>query len=323
MTLGLARRRLLWLAGATLSAPALAQDFPTRPVRIVVPVAPGGSTDTIGRVLAEELNRRALGSFIVENRPGAGSNLAYAHVAREVPDGHTLLIGLDSLTVNPTLYSRVEYDPVASFAPVTLMARIPHILVTHLRSPITTFAEFMRQAEAEPDRLNVAISGIGSGGHLSGAVIQHQTRARWTVVPYRGGATPINDLIAGNVDAAFVTLGAVIGHLRGGRLRALAITTPNRFPLLPEVPTVAEVSLPGYDVPNWYGMLAPAGTPAPVLARLNTMINEALAEPRVRATLLDNGFEIVGGPPEVLGTLIRESVPRWGALIRSAGMRAE
>jgi tripartite-type tricarboxylate transporter receptor subunit TctC len=323
MTSSLSRRHLLGLAGAALATPASAQDFPNRPVRIVVPVAPGGSTDTIGRVLAEELNRRGSGQFIVENRPGAGSNLAYAHVAREAPDGHTLLVGLDSLTVNPTLYNRVEYDPVASFAPVTLMARIPHILVTHLRSPIGSFAEFMRTAEAEPDRLNVAVSGIGSGGHLSGAVIQHGTRARWTVVPYRGGATPINDLIAGNVDAAFVTLGAVIGHLRGGRLRALAITTPTRFPLLPEVPTVAEVSLPGYDVPNWYGMLAPAGTPAPVVARLNTMINEALAEPRVRATLLDNGFEIVGGPPEALGTLIRESVPRWATLIRAANMRAE
>ncbi|WP_203076767.1 Bug family tripartite tricarboxylate transporter substrate binding protein [Falsiroseomonas ponticola] len=316
-------RRALALAALITPAIARAQDYPSRPVRIVAPVAPGGSTDLIGRVLAEELNRRSLGQFFVENRPGAGSNLAYAHVATQPADGHTLLIGLDSLTVNPTLYNRVEYDPVASFAPVTLMARIPHILVTHLRSPINDFAEFMRIATAEPDRLNVAVSGIGSGGHLSGAVIQHQTRARWTIVPYRGGATPINDLIAGNVDAAFVTLGAVIGHVRGGRLRALAITTPNRFPLLPDVPTVAEVALPGYDVPNWYGMLAPAGTPAPIVARLNTIINDALTEPRVRATLLDNGFEIVGGPPEVLGTLIRESVPRWATLVRAANMRAE
>ncbi|NGM19473.1 tripartite tricarboxylate transporter substrate binding protein [Roseomonas stagni] len=316
-------RRALTLAALALPATARAQDYPSRPVRIVAPVAPGGSTDLIGRVLAEELNRRSLGQFFVENRPGAGSNLAYAHVATQPADGHTLLIGLDSLTVNPTLYARVEYDPVASFAPVTLMARIPHILVTHLRSPINDFAEFMRVATAEPDRLNVAVSGIGSGGHLSGAVIQHQTRARWTIVPYRGGATPINDLIAGNVDAAFVTLGAVIGHVRGGRLRALAITTPNRFPLLPDVPTVAEIALPGYDVPNWYGMLAPAGTPAPIIARLNTIINDALTEPRVRATLLDNGFEIVGGPPEVLGNLIRESVPRWATLVRAANMRAE
>jgi tripartite-type tricarboxylate transporter receptor subunit TctC len=316
-------RRALALAALALPATARAQDYPSRPVRIVAPVAPGGSTDLIGRVLAEELNRRSLGQFFVENRPGAGSNLAYAHVATQPADGHTLLIGLDSLTVNPTLYNRVEYDPVASFAPVTLMARIPHILVTHLRSPISDFADFMRIATAEPDRLNVAVSGIGSGGHLSGAVIQHQTRARWTIVPYRGGATPINDLIAGNVDAAFVTLGAVIGHVRGGRLRALAITTPNRFPLLPDVPTVAEIALPGYDVPNWYGMLAPAGTPAPIVARLNTIINDALTEPRVRATLLDNGFEIVGGPPEVLGTLIRESVPRWATLVRAANMRAE
>lgn len=322
MTLRITRRALT-LAALALPAAARAQDYPSRPVRIVAPVAPGGSTDLIGRVLAEELNRRSLGQFFVENRPGAGSNLAYAHVATQPADGHTLLIGLDSLTVNPTLYNRVEFDPVASFAPVTLMARIPHILVTHLRSPISDFAEFMRIATAEPDRLNVAVSGIGSGGHLSGAVIQHQTRARWTIVPYRGGATPINDLIAGNVDAAFVTLGAVIGHVRGGRLRALAITTPNRFPLLPDVPTVAEVALPGYDVPNWYGMLAPAGTPAPVIARLNTIINDALTEPRVRATLLDNGFEIVGGPPEVLGTLIRESVPRWATLVRAANMRAE
>ena len=319
----LTRRATLGVLATTLAAPALGQDFPNRPVRIVVPVAPGGSTDTIGRVLAEELNRRGAGNFFVENRPGAGSNLAYAHVATQPADGHTLLIGLDSLTVNPTLYGRVEYDPINSFAPITLMARIPHILVTHLRSPIRTFAEFMRVAETEPDRLNVAISGIGSGGHLSGAVIQHQTRARWTVVPYRGGATPINDLLAGNVDAAFVTLGAVIGHVRGGRLIPLAITTPHRFPLLPDVPTVAEVAIPGYDVPNWYGMLAPAGTPAPVIAWLNRAINDALAEPRVRATLLDNGFEIVGGPPEVLGTLIRESLPRWATLIRAANMRAE
>jgi tripartite-type tricarboxylate transporter receptor subunit TctC len=318
------RRALFALAASsTVAARAVAQDYPSRPVRIVVPVAPGGSTDTIGRVLAEELNRRNLGQFFVENRPGAGSNLAYAHVAQQPPDGHTLLVAVDSLTVNPTLYSRVEYDPVGSFAPVSLMARIPHILVTHRGSPAQTFAEFMHIAETQPDRLNVAISGIGSGGHLSGAVIQHQTRARWTVIPYRGGATPLNDLVAGNVDAAFVTLGAVIGLLRDRRVVPLAITTPTRFPLLPDVPTVAELALPGYDVPNWYGVLAPAGTPAPIVTRLNTMINEALAEPRVRATLLDNGFELVGGPPEVLGTLVRESVPRWAALIRAAGMRAE
>ena len=322
------RRSLATLAATGLSAPRVAgaqsgEGYPSRPVRIVLPVAPGGSTDTIGRVLADELVKKGRGTFFVENRPGAGGNLAYQLVSQAAPDGQTLLVAVDSLTVNPTLFRDAGYDPVAAFAPVTLMARIPHVLVTHRNGPAKTFAEFMEIAKRDPNRLQVAISGFGSGGHLSGAVIQHETGARWSVIPYRGGSTPMNDLIAGNVDAAFVTLGAVIGLIRGGQVVPLAITTPARFPLLPDVPTVAEVAIPGYDVPNWYGLLAPAGTPAPIVAKLNEWANAALAEPVVRQTLLESGFEIVGGPPERLGALVRESVPRWRNLIRDAGLRAE
>ncbi|MFT8245366.1 Bug family tripartite tricarboxylate transporter substrate binding protein [Roseomonas sp. BN140053] len=324
---GLGRRALgLALPGLVLGTGSAAfgqEAYPSRPVRIVLPVAPGGSTDTIGRVLADEFVRRHRGSFVVENRPGAGGNLAYELVAQSPADGLTLLVAVDSLTVNPSLFAKVNYDPTTNFAPIVLMARIPHILVTHRNGPVKSFAAFMEMARREPGRLNVAISGYGSGGHLAGALIQHQTGVRWSVVPYRGGATPINDLIAGNVDAAFVTLGAVIGQVRGGDLLPLAITTPARFALLPDVPTVAEIALPGYDVPNWYGLLAPAGTPAPVIASLNGWTNEVLAEPRVRAVLAEAGFEMVGGPPETLGNLMRESQPRWRELIRAAGLRAE
>jgi tripartite-type tricarboxylate transporter receptor subunit TctC len=321
------RRAAMVLGAAGLIAPgvaaAQANVYPSRAVRIVLPVAPGGSTDTIGRVLADELVKKEHGSFFVENRPGAGGNLAYQLVAQSPPDGLNLLVAVDSLTVNPSLFRDAGYDPLTAFTPVTLMARIPHVLVTHRNGPAKSFAEFMDIAKRDPNRLQVAISGFGSGGHLAGAVIQHETSARWSVIPYRGGSTPMNDLIAGNVDAAFVTLGAVIGLIRGGQVVPLAITTPQRFPLLPDVPTVAEVSLPGYDVPNWYGLFAPAGTPAPIIAKLNAWSNAALAEPRVRQTLLESGFEIVGGPPEQLGDLVRQSVPRWRDLIRDAGLRAE
>jgi tripartite-type tricarboxylate transporter receptor subunit TctC len=322
------RRRLAALAAAGLIAARpgwtqSAEGYPSRPVRIVLPVAPGGSTDTIGRVLADELTKKGRGSFFVENRPGAGGNLAYQLVAQSPPDGLNLLIAVDSLTVNPSLFRDAGYDPATAYAPVNLMARIPHVLVTHRNGPAKSFAQFMEIAKRDPNRLQVAISGFGSGGHLSGAVIQHETGARWSVIPYRGGSTPMNDLIAGNVDAAFVTLGAVIGLIRGGQVVPLAITTPQRFPLLPDVPTVAEIALPGYDVPNWYGLFAPAGTPAPIIARLNEWSNAVLAEPHVRQTLLESGFEIVGGPPERLGTLVQESVPRWRNLIRDAGLRPE
>ena len=321
------RRSLGALAAGALAAigarTAAAQGYPSRPVRIVLPVAPGGSTDTIGRVLADELVKKNRGTFFVENKAGAGGTLAYQTVAQAPADGTTLLVAVDSLTVNPSLFPDVGYDPVANFAPISLMARIPHILITHRNGPAKTFAEFMRIAEREPGRLTVAISGFGSGGHLSGAVIQHETAARWSVVPYRGGSTPMNDLLAGNVDGAFVTLGAVIGLIRSGQVVPLAITTPRRFPLLPDVPTVAEVAIPGYDVPNWYGLFAPAGTPPAVVGQLNEWVNAALAEPNVRATLLEAGFEIVGSTPEQLGALVRESVPRWRTLIRDAKLRAE
>jgi len=321
-------RRDLAALAAALVAPAAARGqgaeaYPARPVRIVLPVAPGGATDTIGRVLADEMVKKGRGAFFVENRPGAGGNLAYQLVAGSPPDGQNLLVAVDSLTVNPSLFRDAGYDPVAAFAPVNLMARIPHVLVTHRNGPAKTFLEFMEIAKRDPNRLQVAISGFGSGGHLAGAVIQHETGARWSVIPYRGGSTPMNDLMAGNVDAAFVTLTVVIGLIRSGQVVPLAVTTPRRFPTLPDVPTVAEAILPGYDVPNWYGLFAPAGTPAPIVARLNEWSNAALAEPGARQTLLENGFEVVGGPPEHLGALVRESVPRWRNLIRDAGLRAE
>ncbi|MBR0651287.1 tripartite tricarboxylate transporter substrate binding protein [Roseomonas terrae] len=324
------RRHLLLhttLLGATAMLPrsAGAQGgwAPDRAVRIVVPVAAGGSLDILGRLLARHLSPRLGQPVVAENLPGAGSNIAFETVARARPDGLTLLVGSDPLTINPALYPRVGYDPVRDFAPIIEAVRAPQVLVVNPRSPVSDLAGFVEWAKEQEGRLTVASQGNGSIGHLAGALFAQRADLRFTHVPYRGGGPAVIDVVAGHVEALFVTLPAAIEHIRGGRLRALAVTGTERSAAIPAVPTVAEALLPGFDVVTWQGVLAPAGTPQPAIDRLATDLAAVLALPGVADDLTRQGFTVTGHGPDRFAALIRAEAERWPTVVRSTGARPE
>ena len=321
----LLRSTLLGAAGL-MSRAAAAQPMawaPDRPVRIVIPVAPGGSLDILGRLLARHLSPRLGQPVVAENHPGAGSNLAFDLVARARPDGLTLLVGSDPLAINPSLYPRIGFDPVRDFAPIIEAVRAPQVLVVNPRSPVTNLATFVDWAKEQEGRLTVASQGNGSIGHLAGALFALQADLRFTHAPYRGGGPAVVDLVAGHVEALFVTLPAAIEHIRGGRLRALAVTGADRSAAIPDVPTVAEALLPGFDVVTWQGILAPAGTPQPAIQRLATEFTAILALSAVSADLAGQGFTVTAHGPDRFAALVRSEAERWPALVRRTDARLE
>lgn len=325
---GLARRSLFALLAAPLARPAeartaQAQDpnapFPDRPVRMIIPVAPGGSLDILGRTFARALTP-ALGQPVVaENHPGAGSNLAFELVARARPDGHTLLVGSDPLTINPAIYRRVGFHPVRDFAPILELVRAPQVLVVHPSHPARDLAGFLRLARQAEGRMAMASQGNGSIGHLAGAVLARRAEVSFTHVPYRGGGPAVIDVVAGHVEALLVTLPAAIEHIRGGRLKALAVSSAGRSAALPAVPTIAESGHPGFDIVTWQGILATAGTPEPVIGKLHAALLAALRTPEISEGLAGQGFEVTGTDPERFGALIREEAARWPEVVRVAG----
>lgn len=325
------RRTLLRHAAALLVAAPLpcrgatqaAAWAPDRPVRIVIPVAPGGSLDILGRVLTRQLGPRLGQPAVAENHPGAGSNLAFELVARARPDGLTLLVGSDPLTINPALYPRAGFDPVRDFAPVIEAVRAPQVLVVNPRSPVPDVAAFIAWAKGRDGRLAVASQGNGSIGHLAGALFAQQAGLRFVHVPYRGGGPAVIDLVAGHVEVLFVTLPAAIEHIRGGRLRALAVTGTERVPAIPDVPTVAEAVLPGFEVVTWQGILAPAGTPAAAIDRLAADVAAILALPEVAGGLTHQGFTVTAHGPDRFAALVRAEAARWPEVVRCTGARPE
>ena len=317
------RHAILAAAAAAAAAPrpaSAAEDWPQRPVRVVVPVAPGGSLDALSRLFGRHLGE--LGQpWLVENQGAAGGNPAFEAAARSRPDGYTLLWGWDSLAINPALYARVGYDPLRDFTPVAQVVRAAQLLVVRPDLPARTLAEFLDLARRRT--LSVASPGNGSIGHLAAELLRARTGASWTHVPYRGGGPAMTDLLAGNLDAVSLTLGAAVEHVRAGRMRGLAVTTAARAPALPEVPTVAEAGVPGYEVVSWQGVLGPAGMEPALVARMNRELNRVLSLPEVAARLLSQGFEPAGGPPEALAALLRADVARWPAVVRVAGARVD
>ena len=325
-------RRDFLLRSAILSAAALLPRpggavgltwSPERALRIVVPVSPGGSLDILGRLLARHLAPRLGQPVVAENHPGAGSNLAFELVARARPDGLTMVVGSDPLTINPALYPRVGFDPVRDFAPVIEAVRAPQVLVVNPRSPVTDLAGFVAWAREAEGRLTVASQGNGSIGHLAGALFAQQAGVAFTHVPYRGGGPAVVDVVAGHVEALFVTLPAAIEHIRAGRLRALAVTGAERTAALPDVPSVAEAALPGFDVVTWQGILVPAGTPPAAVARLAQELAEILALPEVAGDLARQGFTVTAHGPERFAAHIRAEAARWPEVVRRAGARLE
>ena len=313
------RRALLFLLPAL---PVQAQTrWPERPVRVIVPVAPGGSVDAVARLIGRHLGEFLGAPFVIESHAGAGGNIAFEMVATARPDGYTLLAGWDSVAINPAIYRSVPYDPLRDFAPVVQTVRAAQVLVVRPELPARDLAEFVALTRTRP--ITLGSPGNGSIGHLAAEMVKIRTGAAWTHVPYRGGGPAMVDLLAGHIDALCLTLAAAIGHVRSGRMRAIAVSTAARAPALPEVPSLAEQGLEGYDVVSWQGLLAPAGTPAEIVQRLNAAANRALALPEVAAHLASQALDPVGGTPAVLEALLREDVARWPALVRAAGARLD
>lgn len=325
-------RRLLCLAalgGLLVPLPSRAQQpYPAKPIRLVVPFTPGGSTDVLARAIGLEL-AQALGQpVVVENIPGAAGSIGAERVAKATPDGYTLLMGhIGTLAVNPALYPRLGYDPLRGFAPVAWVARVPNVLVVNpARLPAPDLKGFLEQARARPGQYNYGSGGNGSAAHITMEYLKLQTRIPLVHIPYRGTGPAVNDLLAGQVDALFTGAPALLPHIRSGRIRALAVSSPRRMALLPDVPTVAESGLPGtrdFEADQWYGVVAPAGTPADVVQLLNAQINKALQSPEVRARLAAEGAEATPATPQALGALIARELKRWAPVVKDAGIKVD
>ncbi len=316
-------RRTALLGGALLpllaAASARAQDLPPRPVRMVVPYAPGGTTDILARLLAQHFQAEFGQPLIIETRPGAGGTLGTAQVAASPPDGTTLVMGTPGTHATSTaLYPNLPYAPARDFAPVVLVANVPNVVVVNPSLPVSDIAGLIAAAKARPGSINYGSAGSGATTHLSGELFRMMTGAQIVHVPYRGSGAALIDLQAGQVQMMFENLPGAIGLVREGRLQALAVTSPRRVAAAPELPTVAEAGVPGYSVVSWFAIFAPAGTPAPVVSRLNQGFRRILGMPEVRSRLVDLGAEPADGPPEELARLVTEETERWTRVIREA-----
>ena len=305
------------------SAFASAQAYPTRPIRLVVPYPAGGGGDLLARPLAQSLTETLGQQVIVENRGGAGGNLGMELVAKSPPDGYTLVLGLTAqFAVNPSLYPKMPYDPVKDFAPVTLLVRNPYLLLVHPTLPVRSVKELIALAKARAAQLAFASAGNGSGAHLSGEMLKTMAGIDIVHVPYKGAAPAITDLIAGQVQVSFTVWRSSGPHVKAGRLRALGVTTANRAPALPDLPAIAE-TLPGYDLPVWYGVAAPAGTPREIIARLNAEILRTLATPDSRKRMAMDAAEPIGGTPEQFGDYIRSEIVKYAKIVKESGAKID
>ena len=312
---------LVTLAG---TLPACAQEYPRKAIRLIVPFAPGGGNDTVARAIAQSAGASLGQPVVVDNRAGAGGMLGAELAARAPPDGYTLFLGgVGSHAINPNLHAKLPYDPVKDFAPITLIASAPSVLVVNPSLPARTLAEFTALAKASPGRINYASNGNGSSAQLAAVLYESMAGVQMVHVPYKGLAPALVDLLAGEVQAMFSSVVAIVPSIKAGRLRALAVTGKRRAALLPEVPTLDESGVPGYEAGSWYGILAPAGTPQAVVAKLHKAIVRALAQPEVRERLVSEGAEVIGSTPEAFAAHITAELARMGKLIRDAGIRME
>lgn len=310
----------LLLSGAL---PIQAQDYPTRPVRIVVPAAPGGSFDALARILAQGLSERWPQRMIVDNRPGGGGNIGAGAVAKADPDGYTLLTWNDSLLINPWLFKEVPFDPKKDFTPISLSMYSPNVLAAHPSSGIKTFEEFLKAARAAPGKLNYGSPGNGSPGHLSAEILKQLAKIDIVHVPYRGAGPAIIDLVAGQIPLGMVAIPGAIGHVKSGSLVALAVTSSERVKAMPTVPTIAEAGVPDYQINAFHGILAPGGTPPAIVAKLEKDITEVLKSPAVSQKLVDLGFDPVAGSGAALAAIMERDLPIWRDVVQKAGVRVE
>ena len=309
------------VAASTLAA---AQgSYPTRPVHLYVPFAPGGAVDIVARTLGDELARRWNGTIVVENRPGAGGMVASEAAAKAPPDGYTLIIVATGHALNPHLYAKLPYDSFNDFTPLTLIGTSPNMLLVRADSPYRTLADLIAAARAHPGELSFGHAGNGTSPHLAGELLKYMAKIEITAVPYKGGAPALTDLIGGHIPIAFNNIPESIAQIMAGTVRPLGVTTAIRSPVLPNVPTIAESGLPGFDTGVWWGMLAPAGLPADIRSKLAKDGMDAVNAPAVKERLLALGATPIGGSPDEFAALIRADYEKWGPIIKAAGIRGE
>ena len=301
---------------------ATSGDYPNRAVRFLVTYPPGGGNDIIARMIAHKLTERLGEPFVVDNRSGAGGTIGTAAAAAAVPDGYTIVLVSTPYAMSPALYKNLSWDPVKSLAPITQVGSSPNILVVHPSVPATSVAELLELAKASPGKLNIASLGSGTPQHLAGELFKMMGKVDIVQIPYKGSAPGIQDLIAGQVQMMFNAMPSTLPHVKSGRLRALAITSKDRSPLMPNLPTVAE-TLPGFEVTTWFGVLAPAATPGPIVGKLNQEIVAILQMPEIRSKLADMGVDVVASTPEEFSAYIRSELVKWAAIIKAAGLKPE
>ena len=333
MPLSHSRRRLLdrSLRISTLLSLALASPlaaladaaYPDKPIKFVVPYPPGGGTDVVARIVQQRLQAALGQSIVIDNKGGAGGSLGTDIVAKAAPDGYTVLFTLSSHTINPAIFPKLPYDTIKDFEPVGLVASLPQLLAASMAVPVRSVADVVAQAKAAPDKFSFASVGNGSPGHLAGELMVLRTGAPMAHIPYRGGGPAVTDVIGGQVPLLWVSIPAAAAQVKAGKLRALAVSTTKRSPAFPDVPTMQEAGVADFEVDSWYAMLVPAKTPRPIIDRLNKALNTVLAEPAIRAQLLDQGADAVGGTPEALAKVIAAEVPKWVKLAKDANIKAD
>jgi tripartite-type tricarboxylate transporter receptor subunit TctC len=304
------------------AARAADDDYPNHPVRWLVGYPPGGSTDICARLIGQYLSEHLHQQFAIDNRPGAGNNLATEMAAHAPPDGYTVFLVNPANAINATLYKNLSFNFINDMAPVAGFIRVPNVMEVSPNVPAKTVKEFIDYAKANPGKVNMASSGVGTSVHLSGALFMMMTGVNMVHVPYRGASPALTDMLAGQVQVMFDNLPSSIGHIQAGRLRALGVTTTTRSPALPDVPPIAD-TVPGYEASAWFGMAVPKGTPRPIIDKLNKTVNEALADPAMQAKLAELGGTLIPGTPEDFGKIIAEETDKWAKVVKATGATAE
>jgi tripartite-type tricarboxylate transporter receptor subunit TctC len=315
------------MVGAALvpwPAPAQTADgWPNKPLRFILPFPPGGGTDILGRLIADRMTAGLGQPVVTENRGGAGGNVGAEAAARSAPDGYTIVLVAPSLAISPSLYSKLNYDPVKDFAPVSLVATVPNVMVTHPSVPADTLAEFIRFAKTKPGGMNFGSGGSGTSNHLAGELFNIVAGVKLVHVPYKGVNLAMNDVLSGQIHLVVIGVPAAAPHIKAGKLRALALVAPQRASALPEVPTVAEAGLPNFEVTTWYGILAPAGTPKPIVTRLNAELVKIMHAPEMKDRLATMATDPVTSTPEEFADYIKREIVKWAEVVRQAGLKAD
>ena len=315
---------LTWLLGSGMAFAADNDPYPSKPIKLVVPYPAAGGADSLARPLAQQMSRRLGQSVVVDNKGGAGGNIAMEHVARAPADGYTLMLALTpQMAVNGALYAKIPYDPLQSFAPISLIGEAPYLLLVHPGLPVNSLKDLLALAAQQKGQLAYASSGSGSGGHMAAELLIHMTGIPMTHIPYKGGGPALSDVLAGHVKVIFAPAVSSLQYIQSGRLKALAVSGVRRVSSLPDVPTLAEAGVPGYDSTVWYALLAPARTPKEVIQRIHAELMQTLKDPAFKALMATTGTEPIGSTPEELSGYVTQEIAKWSKVVKSAGMKPE